>query len=190
MGIVQNVLLHMDPSFNDSNLTQLSNYLNEQLVVMSMGELAARLNAEFDRGADEVKLILSRLAGVENELVANSVFLEGTINILNFPEFQDAQKLKNLLGTLAEKRSMADILRRFMNTRGVQIFVGSEVGLRDLEEMGLVTQSYERNGKILGMLGVIGPKRMEYSRMARVVNYSAQLISQMLDQLYGGYNED
>ncbi len=189
-GIVQNVLLNMDIGITDSALTELSNYVNEQLSTMTIQELASKIDAEYDKGAKEVRAILSRLAIMEGEMASDSMFFEGTSNILNFPEFQDAQKLKNLLSALDAKQNVADVLHRFMNTKGVQIFVGSEVGVNDLCEMGLVTQSYEKNGKVLGMLGVIGPKRMEYSKMVRVVNYSAQLITQMLEQLYGGYNED
>ncbi len=189
-GFVQNVLLNVPPEITDSDLMRISNYLNDNLAHMSMAQLRSHLEAELNRGAGEVKNIVARLIEMENSILPQGIFLEGASNILNFPEFQDAQKFKSLLRALEEKRTISEVLEKCMSNKGVQIFVGSEIGIGNIEELGLVTTSYEKEGNVVGMLGVIGPKRMPYPKMISVVEYSAKVITQMLEQLYGGYSEE
>jgi heat-inducible transcriptional repressor len=182
-GMVQNMLLQLDLS--DLELSDLSRFLNERLENMGLEALDDALRKEVDYDAAVIREITSKLSDMERELSLDNIFLDGTANILNFPEFRDAHKLKSLLAALEEKKSLAEIVERFIHTKGVQVFVGSEVGLSYLSELGVVTSSFEKDGKIVGMLGVIGPKRMEYQKMVAVVNYSAQIITQLLEQLYG-----
>ncbi|MDR2400257.1 MAG: heat-inducible transcriptional repressor HrcA [Deferribacteraceae bacterium] len=181
-GIVQNMLLPLEDGLL---LSELAAFLNGRLESMNLETLDAALRQEVDADAAVIREITSRLVDIEKEIAGDNIFLDGTANILNFPEFQDAQKLKGLLAALEEKKSFAEIVERFVHTKGVQVFVGSEVGISYLSETGVVTSSFEKDGKVIGMLGVIGPKRMEYQKMVAVVNYSAQLITQLLQQLYG-----
>jgi heat-inducible transcriptional repressor len=180
-GLTQNVLLPMDSSISDNELLHISNYLNEQLALMSMKDLGKQIRAEME----DVRKVFSHLVDAERELLAQEIYLEGTSNILNFPEFHNAQTLKKLLRTFEEKKLLFDVLEKCIQSKGVQIFVGSEIGADNIEELGLVTSTYEQ-GDIVGMVGVIGPKRMQYPKMISVVNYSAQAINRILNQIYGG----
>ncbi|MDR0454179.1 MAG: heat-inducible transcriptional repressor HrcA [Deferribacteraceae bacterium] len=189
-GFVQNVLLNIPQEISDNELIHISNYLNEQLCRMSISGLRSHLESELNRSAGEIKNIISRLLEMEDVMFPQGIFLEGTSNILNFPEFHDAQKIKNLFRALEEKRTISEILEKCMNNKGVQIFVGREIGIKNIEELGLVTTSYEKDENIVGMLGVIGPKRMPYPKMISVVEYSSKVITQMLKNLYGGYSEE
>lgn len=187
-GFVQNTLLNIDVTVTESELVQMSNYLNAHLAKMSIEKLASLIKNELRNEKSELYDIFIKLASMQDS--TSGIFLEGASNMLNFPEFQDVSRLKGLLKTLEEKQALSDILERCMSNKGVQIFVGSEIGLGGIEEIGLVTKSYENDGNIVGMLGVIGPKRMEYSKVIPVVNYSSQVISHMLNDLYGGYSDD
>lgn len=188
-GFVQNVLLNIDTSITESELVSMSNYLNAQLSHMNIDKVAQHVKKELSADKSKLYSIFDKLASTQDN--RSGVFLEGTSNMLNFPEFQDISRLKSLLKTLEEKQTLSDILERCISNKGVQIFVGSEIGFGGInDEIGLVTKSYENKGNIVGMLGIIGPKRMEYSKVIPVVNYSAQIISGMLNDLYGGYSDD
>jgi heat-inducible transcriptional repressor len=182
-GIVQNMLFQMELS--ELALSDLAAFLNGRLENMNLETLDGVLRRELDSDSAAIREITAKLVEMEKKFAGDNIFLDGTANILNFPEFRDAQKLKGLLAALEEKKSFAEMVERFVNTRGVQVFVGSEVGYPYLSELGMVTSSFEKDGKVIGMLGVIGPKRMEYQKVVAVVNYSAQVISQLLQQLYG-----
>ena len=189
-GFVQNVLLNIPQEIADNQLVQISNYLNDHLAKMSITQLQDHLELELSRSASEIRNIISKLAEIESSMLPYGLFLEGASNILNFPEFHDAQKIRNLLRAFEEKRTISEILEKCMNNKGVQIFVGREIGIENIEELGLVTTSYEKEGNIIGMLGVIGPKRMPYPKMISVVEYSSKVINKMLESLYGGYSEE
>ena len=184
-GIVQNILLSVEATVTDNDLLHFSNYLNEELRAHGLAEVAESLSKELSEHKGEIYDIFSRIEELREDSLG--FFVEGAANILNFPEFQDTARLKNLLRTLDEKQLLCDILDKCLDTEGVQIFVGSEIGIGDADELGIVTRSYSKGGRVVGMLGVIGPKRMQYSKMISVVDYSADIITGMLNQLYGGY---
>ncbi|MDR2884482.1 MAG: heat-inducible transcriptional repressor HrcA [Deferribacteraceae bacterium] len=185
-GFTQNVLLPMDSSISDNELVHISNYLNEKLATISMSELGKQVRSEME----ELRGVVEYLVEAERELLSHELYMEGTSNILNFPEFHDAHTLKRLLRTFEEKQILFDVLEKCTHSKGVQIFVGSEIGIEQIEELGLVTSSYELSAGVVGMIGVIGPKRMAYQKMIPVVNYSAQAINRILNQIYGGQVDD
>jgi heat-inducible transcriptional repressor len=188
-GFTHNVLLPMEQSVTDGEFIRMSNYLNDKLATMSIMDIGEHIRYEMDRSAEEVRDILSRLAKAEQELLAKEIYLEGASNILNFPEFHDTKKLRMLLRTFEEKKTLFDVIEKCTQNKGVQIFIGSEVGIGYVEELGVITSAYEGKGNIVGMVGVIGPKRMPYPKMISVVNYSALAISRILNQIYGGCSD-
>jgi heat-inducible transcriptional repressor len=194
-GTVKNVLLNIPPDVPDSQLHSMGGYLTEQLAHMTVEELRRKLAADYTASMGELRATLATLMEFEELVFSAEMFeklfaLEGTSNMVDRPEFHDAQRLRAILQALDEKKAISDVLERIMDTKGVQIFVGSEIGLDNIDELGLVTSTYEKKGNVVGMLGVIGPKRMEYSRVIPVVNYSSLLLTQMFSQLYGGYSDE
>jgi heat-inducible transcriptional repressor len=182
-GFTHNVLIPAEQSVTNSELTHMSNYLNDKLATMSITDIGKQTRSELDN-------ILLCLVEAEQKLLGREIYLEGASNILNFPEFHDAEKWKLLLRTFEEKKTLLEVIEKCTQNKGVQIFIGSEVGLDHIGELGMVASAYEGEGNIVGMVGVIGPKRMAYPKMISVVNYSALAISRILDQIYGGNFDD
>jgi heat-inducible transcriptional repressor len=194
-GMVKNVLLNIPADVPDAHLHYMGAYLTEQLSQMSISQLRAKLAQDYANSMGALHATLETLISIENVVFSEEMFerffvLEGASNMVDCPEFHDTQRLRAILRTIEEKKGIADVLERIINNKGVQIFVGSEIGLGDIDELGLVTSTYEKKGNVVGMLGVIGPKRMEYSRVIPVVGYSSHLLTQLLNQLYGGYSDD
>ncbi|GAB7140520.1 heat-inducible transcriptional repressor HrcA [Deferribacterales bacterium RsTz2092] len=192
-GLVKNVLLSIPASVKDSELQQMSNYLTEQLANMSVLELKAKLVAEYENSASQMKSVITALMDTDENVFAGedgagSLVLDGALNVLNMPEFQDSEKVRTLLETLEEKKRLSEIFERSMGTKGVQIFIGSEMGVKGTEDLGIVTSTYEHDKHVIGMLGVIGPKRMNYTKAIPVVDYSSHMLADMFRELYGGEN--
>ena len=191
-GIVRNILLEAsDKDFSDEDLIRMGNYLNGNFHESSLAEIRNNLFNEMRQEHGEIRTLLDKTKKVGKALFDSPAFeeefiFEGTGNIVDTPELKNSGKLKEVLSAFEEKRRICSILDNCMTNNSVQIFVGSEIGLKDMEELGLVIKPYQRGGHIIGTLGVIGPKRMKYPKVVSIVDYSSGIISRMLDEYYGG----
>jgi heat-inducible transcriptional repressor len=109
------------------------------------------------------------------------VFIEGKTNILNEPEFSNISRMTDLFRAFEEKTTMVKLLDKCMDPEGVQIAIGSESHIQEMETCSLVTSTYGCAGIVWGALGVIGPRRMNYSRIISLVDYSARLLTEILE---------
>jgi heat-inducible transcriptional repressor len=90
--------------------------------------------------------------------------------------------LKQLFEALSQKREILHILDRCIEAEGVQIFIGDESGYGLLDDCSLVTTAYRVEGQVVGVLGVIGPTRMNYQRVIPIVDVTARLLAAALRQ--------
>jgi len=181
-GIVHNVMLDVTPNVTDSDLVQISNYLNTHFIDKSLMEVKTAILDEMRKDKNRMDSLVKNVMTVTERVFGNSDFgqdiiLSGTSTILDLPEFSDVSKLKGLFQTFEEKKFIFDILDKCQNETGVNIFIGSEIGRSEVSELGLVTKTYSRGGNVIGMLGIIGPKRMRYSDVVSVVDCSADLVT-------------
>ncbi len=187
-GIVHNVMLEIDPTVTESDLIQISNYLNTHFQDKSLMEVKTAIVDEMKKEKAKMDNLFRNLHSMASAVFSRGEFgqdiiLSGTSNILDLPEFADVSRLKGLFQTFEEKKFIFDILDKCQNEKGVNIFVGSEIGRSEVSELGLVTRTYSRGGNVIGMLGIIGPKRMRYSDVVSVVDCSAELVSDIMGRL-------
>jgi heat-inducible transcriptional repressor len=109
------------------------------------------------------------------------VFIEGRTNILHEPEFCNISRMTDLFQAFEEKATMVKLLDQLMEPKGVQIAIGSESQVQEMEDCSLVTSTYGCAGRVWGVLGVIGPRRMNYSRVIPLVGYTAKLLTEVLE---------
>lgn len=113
----------------------------------------------------------------------NRLYLEGTSFILEQPEFQDTRKVKLIFRAFDDKAELLSIMETDLKTEGVNVHIGRENRYEDLQECSLITSSCKMGNKFRGTLGIIGPKRMSYSRVISVVDYVADLVTKVLSQV-------
>jgi heat-inducible transcriptional repressor len=119
---------------------------------------------------------------VEGAEHQDDVLIAGQTNLLEFEELANMERLKSLFQAFTEKRQILDLLDRCIEADGVQIFIGQESGFELLDDCSLVTTTYRVEDQILGVLGVIGPTRMDYQRVIPVVDVTARLLAAALRQ--------
>jgi heat-inducible transcriptional repressor len=107
--------------------------------------------------------------------------LAGQTNLMGFAELCDVEKLKRLFESFNQKRDLLHLLEQAINAKGVQIFIGEESGYEVLDNCSVVTSPYEVEGRILGVLGVIGPTRMNYERIIPIVDITARMLGSALN---------
>lgn len=187
-GIVQNRIIQMDEDLSQSELDHLSDGLNEHLTGLTLQQVREKL---FDRmrlekhSYDRLFRQAIKLGGKAFSTFDESdVFIEGRTNILSEPEFWNRSTMTDLFRAFEEKATMVKLLDKCLSPRGVRISIGSESQVQEMGGCSLVTSTYGCEGRIWGALGVIGPRRMNYSRIVPLVDYSAKLLSEMLETYY------
>lgn len=183
-GFVKNQMIHMDHAPSDETLRSASRFLNERLVGLGFNDVQGHLLAELDRY--QTREILNRefLQHVSKVLFDSAprenLYVEGASNIFNFPEFQDYQSMRNFAQIVDEKKLLAELLAKELTKQGLQVRIGSESS-PELKDFSVVSSSYHMNGRPVGVVGILGPKRMEYQRMMSIVNAVAKLVNQVFE---------
>ena len=184
-GIVQNRMIEVDEDLSQSELDHFSDYMNHLLTGLTLYQAREKLleqmrveKSAYDHLLEQaVKLGERALSPIDD----TDVFIEGRTNIINEPEFCNISSMTDLFRAFEEKATLVKLLDKFMDPKGVQIAIGSESQVQEMEGCSLVTATYGCAGKVWGALGVIGPRRMNYSRIIPLVDYSAKLLTEILE---------
>jgi len=185
--VVENRVVHLDDEFTQAELDQAANFLNAEFHGWSLGTI--RLEVFKRMEADKVLCdrLLRNVAtlfmwGALSEEESGSLFVDGTAKILDSPEFEDVQKIKQLVKTLEEKAKLARILAACLQLpeAGVRILIGRENAEKQMQHCTLVVAPLHYRNRAVGALGVVGPMRMEYDRAIGTVDYMAHLCSRLL----------
>jgi heat-inducible transcriptional repressor len=187
-GIVHNIMLNMEKPVDRTELLRVSNYLNEHFTDKTLGEVKQHILMEMEDRKEHLDKLFERVYSLgsrvfEVEDFGYEIYLEGTSNVLDMPEFKDVQKIKDIYRVFEEQHFISEVLDKCVNETGVQIFVGSEIGKEEINDLGLVSKTYSRGGKVVGSLGIIGPKRMSYPKVVSIVDCTSDIITKMLNRL-------
>ncbi len=187
-GAVQNVLFESETVLSQEQLNRFSNYLNALLGKLTLNGIKRKVLQEMandKRGYDELfaqVLALSRSFFAQNPDSQSDVMLDGKLNLLEHHEFTDVARMKEIFKAFEEKGSILKILDGALEGESLRVIIGSESCCEDMRHCSLVTAKYGREGRKLGQVGVIGPTRMDYSRIIPLVNYIADAMSQSLQR--------
>ena len=186
---IENRIIKTDREYSRAELERAANYLNQVFVGRDLHKVRDALIAELG----EVKRELDRLMEVVIEMAekvasphgeGDDYVLAGETNLMDVTELSDIQKLRKLFDAFNQKHDILHILDQSLVADGVQIFIGEESGYDALGGCSLVTSNYESEGKVLGVLGIIGPTRMAYDRVIPVVDLTAKLLGSALNSLH------
>lgn len=182
---VQNRVLHVDRPFTPSELQQASNYLNAHLAGLDLLAVRRRLIEEMRRTRRHMDRVMQRAIDMAEELFADhereDYVIAGEINLMDFEELSSVDKLRTLFDAFQTKQDILHLLDRCIRADGVKIFIGEEAGYAALEECSVVTAPYQLENRVVGVLGVIGPTRMEYERVIPIVDITARLLTAALN---------
>ena len=125
-----------------------------------------------------------RLGGqaLEGSGTEDRVYVEGTMKLLDKPEFSDVESLKRVFVTFDEKARLLDLMARYLDSKGTSVVLGSESAITTDPRLSAVLTSYGPGETLTGMLGVIGPARREYPRVIPVVELLGRALSDRLDR--------
>ena len=124
--------------------------------------------------------LLEQIGGLLRD---RNLYISGAINVLDHPDFSDVSTMRGLLKAFEDKARLVDLLTRMAEERGVQVMIGGENPVEEMRECSLITSTYTYRGQVLGVLGVVGPRRMAYGDVISIVDETARLVSNSLSRV-------
>jgi heat-inducible transcriptional repressor len=185
---VENRVIDVPPGLPHSALVEAANYLNANIRGLSIREATQRIQQELNRAKRELdeltqKVIHSGLAEWSGSMDdRRSLVVRGQSNLLkDLTAIEDLERIRQLFDDLEAKRDVMQLLGNAEMAEGVRIFIGSENKLFSLSGSSLIVAPFkDGDRKIVGVLGVIGPTRLNYARIVPMVDYTAKLVSRLI----------
>ncbi len=187
-GQVENRILPVPPGLPTSALVEAGNFLNARI----RGRTLAEARTELERALEAAKAELDQLtqglieAGLASWSGGDSddrkLIVRGHANLLDdLKALDDLERVRLLFDDLETKREVVDLLGRAERAEGVRIFIGSENKLFSLSGSSTIIAPYgDESGRVVGVIGVIGPTRLNYARVIPMVDYTAKVVSKIL----------
>lgn len=181
---VQNRVVQVRRAFDPAELEQAANYLNGHFAGQTLAQIRAALLRDLRDARSEMEQLLSTSVALAEQAFApghDDMLVSGQTRLMGLQDLSDLDRLRALFEAFAEKRELLQLLERTAKAPGMRVFIGEETGLAPLEGMSLVSAPYGIEGRMLGVLGVIGPSRMAYDRVIPVVEATAAALGAALD---------
>lgn len=187
-GLVENKVIELQQEISTEELDRLSTLLNQKLRGISLNKLQISLfndiNSELvfhDQLFNEaLKLLIKSM--MNRNKAGERVYIDGATKMLEQPEFLDLQKFKPLMNLLEEEDRLYKLLCKDVITKS-QVKIGHENEDQGIQDCSVVTASYEIAGRAVGVIGILGPTRMDYGKVLPVVEVTAAILSDLLSQI-------
>jgi heat-inducible transcriptional repressor len=192
-GTVKQQRLLLDTPLGQAELSAISSRLNKLFDGKNAAELDEMLS-QYDASSVEhlVGSSIARILEQHGDPLGDEFYREGVVNILEQPEYsrmgpeeERNERVRKVLEVLEQNRFLPALASHLRETDGVQVIIGGENDWDEMRDVSLVVARYGREGKIGGLLGVIGPTRMQYGRAIAVVRYMTQVMNELLSEVYG-----
>jgi heat-inducible transcriptional repressor len=187
-GVVVNKIIDTRQPFTRDELAKISRYISDEFSGMTLDMIRRRLirMTEEERAQHDGILQKTISLGIEAVTdvapVQHELYVEGAVSILTKPEFSDAVAFRKTFLALQEKEKLVEILNSCLSEDGLQILIGSESNFTQIHNFSIVTRRYGTQAAPLGMVGILGPMRMEYARMAPLVDYLGLALSRKIEE--------
>ena len=184
---VENRLVSIDPAISESMLVEAANYISARLSGLTLSEALERLDSEIRAEKAELDVASQKLVrdGLAIwSLDANDrpvLIVRGQSNLIDDAAAADLDRVRQLLDELESKEEIARLVDSARDAQSTRIFIGSENNLFSLSGSSVIAAPYrEAGGKVVGVVGVIGPTRLNYARIVPMVDFTAQALSRLI----------
>lgn len=186
-GLVTHRVIDTDEDIAQRDLDAISARLREHFTGMTLPDVRRRLISSLREDREWIERLGQRAAQAVARFLeepfpeeTGGLILQGTSQLLDAPEFADLERLRDVMRVLEERTRLLRLLDRCLETTGVQVIIGSEFQEPSLAPISIVASRYRAGEQLKGLVGIVGPRRMEYARAVSVVDHFARSISQAL----------
>ncbi len=186
LGVSAQSVFELSRDVSPDDLTRLSNALNARLGSRVLGEITEsdvaapirELGLHDDLKSAVVSALRSIRAGEQPTLTAS-----GAQNLLDQPEFHDLRKLRSILRIVEEQKTLYDLVADSINVEAAAVKIGHELGVEEMTDFSIVTVPYRFGQHAIGMLSILGPRRMPYARLMALASGTAETLSERLSDV-------
>lgn len=187
-GQVENRILNLPTGLPSSALVEAANFVNARIRGRTLDEVKAEIGARLKEGEAELDALTQKIVAgglaiwSGGERSERKLIVRGQAHLLDdLRVLADLERVRLLFDDLETRRDVIDLLGRAEQAEGVRVFIGSENKLFSLSGSSTIVSPYHNAaGKIVGVLGVIGPTRLNYARIVPMVDYTARVVSKLL----------
>src|SRR5436309_7776898 len=186
-GSVENRVVSLDAGTSAAALTEVSNFINARLSGLTLVEAEARLRAEIRERKEAIdavaaELVASGFAAWSQDHARRPVLIvRGHANLIDPNAAEDLDRVRQLLGELEEAQEIAQLLESARDGPGCRIFIGSENRMFALSGSSVIAAPYRGSqGEVVGVVGVIGPTRLNYARVVPMVDFTAKALTRLM----------
>lgn len=184
-GSIDTNVVDIPLGMSSEEMDYLAGKMSKLLEDRNLSDISVEILQNVHTDVVEDKLIFSSLLQAVRKMTGRrqeqKVFLGGTKQLLNQPEFRDVERVRNLLGILEEEKVLKDLLQGGEDS-GLKVTIGSENKFTGIQDCSMVQATYRLNGQIVGTMAVLGPTRMEYGKVISVMDYLHKYPKTILDK--------
>lgn len=185
-GSIDTNVVDIPLGMSSEEMDYLAGKMSKLLEDRNLSDISVEILQNVHTDVVEDKLIFSSLLQAVRKMTGRrqeqKVFLGGTKQLLNQPEFRDVERVRNLLGILEEEKVLKDHLLQGGEDSGLKVTIGSENKFTGIQDCSMVQATYRLNGQIVGTMAVLGPTRMEYGKVISVMDYLHKYLKTILDK--------
>ncbi len=190
-GIMKNKRVIIPKGISYEYIPKISSVLKEKLSGMSLDEIGVKkineIKTALGQNGEMLFPVLEFISEIIDDIQKETeVYLSGVSNIFNFPEYRDIDRAKEFIEFLDDKNSITKAVNvgEEDDDRVIQIKIGKENNLDIMQNSSLVTANYKMGGRTVGKIGIIGPTRMNYSKVVANINQISQYLEKLLNEIY------
>jgi heat-inducible transcriptional repressor len=188
-GRVRTLVVAIPEIMRSDDTKTLSNFLNKHLVNSPLDQMQTALESKLQLFIDEQRQLAEKALKVLNGLISQNsdqLFLDGANQLFEQPEFQDMERAREVFGLLEEKEKITELMHVGTvsdSTHQSRVIIGTEAEKQGIKEISVVSAPYKIDDETVGMIGVLGPRRMPYSRLSGLVEYTADKLGRLLSKV-------
>ncbi len=186
MGLVKTITLEINAEIKETQIQQVQTLLNERLAGLALEEIRKTFNERIKDYATDLHPILTVFFDSVDKIFKDSsssekAVISGAGHLLKKPEFENPDRFQGVIELIEDKDIIIHVFEKGNENsqNAVSVSIGAETEVPQLDNFSLISKEYQIGG-ITGTLGVVGPKRMEYSRIVAIVNYVGELLTETL----------
>jgi len=182
-GLIKHKIISLDLEVTQRDLHRIAGYLNSEFSGYTFDEVRLKVIKEMSKEKLICDSLISKAITICQEAFFSpfgDLFLSGLSEVLELPDFADLQRIKELSKAIEDKHTIIKLLGKLSESDGIQIVIGSENSMDKMKKLSMIVSAYREANKPIGVIGVIGPTRMNYSKAISLVDTTAKFISKVL----------
>ncbi len=188
-GLIKNKILRLSNDISDELAQQLSAILNENFSGLTLSEInlsnIMEVRAAIGHNFEILASVMEMVHETVSEIDKKQVFIDGLSNIFRFPEYSSVEKVKQLFEVVENKENLTRIIMEAAPASGTKVLIGDEIPINELKNNSVILSPYKASENLIGILGVLGPARMDYSKIISALEFFTQQLSGILTKDFG-----